>query len=301
MTPARSDGPGAPVLLVALVAIVMLAFAGNSLLNRAAVGAGEIGALEFSLYRVMSGALILGVLAVVTRRRLTLLSPKRLAEAFWLTLYLLGFSIAYVSLDAGVGALILFGGVQLTMFAGAVIKGEPVPARRWVGAALALSGLAWLFWPSDGVAFSWTHGAFMAIAALGWGLYSLAGRRSHDPLASTAANFIWAVPMCWLPLMMVPVSPEALPPTTWGIVLALISGGITSGLGYALWYAVLPRLAATSAALWQLSVPVIAIAGGAILLQESVTPVVIVASALVIAGVALGLSASQRTSGSSGS
>jgi len=283
-----------------LTAATMLAFAANSILNRAAVDGGHIDPLAFSVIRVLAGALMLAALVLVTRRPLRLFAMARLWGAATLSLYLLGFSIAYAHLDAGVGALILFGGVQVTMFAGAVIARDVVPPRRWIGAGLAMAGLAWLMWPTGGAAVPVMGAITMSAAALGWGLYSLAGRGAVDPLGATAANFIWAVPLVGLPVMMVPVAQGSVPATMVGVMLAVLSGAVTSGLGYALWYDILPRLGASLAGLVQLSVPVIAVAGGLFLLGEGVSARMIGAGLLVLGGIAYGIGV-QRTTGSSAS
>lgn len=282
-----------------LVATVMVAFAANSLLNRAGVGQGEIGALEFAAIRTVAGAITLAGLVLL--RRKGGLPPGRVMAvgALSLATYMIGFSVAYLRLDAGIGALILFGGVQLTMFAGGLLGGERPAARRWIGSAVALCGLAWMFWPSHGVRIDPAAAAAMAAAALGWGIYSLNGRRTTDPLWATAANFVLAAPLCGLALLL---APGDAPATPQGILLAIISGAVTSGLGYALWYTLLPRLTATAASLTQPSVPVIVLAGGALLLGETVAPATMLAAALVLGGVAFGsLPARQRTIGSSGS
>lgn len=291
--------------LIALTALVMVAFAANSLLNRMAVGPGHIGALEFSLLRAVAGAVMLSLLVLAQRRTLPLLSSRRITGASALALYLIGFSIAYLQIDAGIGALILFGGVQVTMFAGGALAGEALPRRRWIGAGLALAGLAWLVWPTGAVALPLIASIAMLLAALGWGLYSLVGRRATDPLAETAANFVLAAPLCWLPLLLMPVAPEGpLPMTGYGIALAILSGAVTSGLGYALWYAVLPKLASSISGLVQLSVPIIAMVAGVVLLGEALTLRMIGAGLLTLGGIAYGLGAAQmlyRTRGSSGS
>jgi len=287
--------------LALLTALTMMAFAANSILNRMAVGSGDIDAISFAVIRVMSGAAVLLVLALIQRRKLPLLAPGRIVGALSLCLYLLGFSIAYIRLDAGLGALILFGCVQITMFSGAVIGGEPVPRGRWFGAGIALAGLGWLVWPAGAVQVPVLGSLFMALAGVGWGLYSLAGRKSGDPLAATAANFLWAAPVCFLLPMLLPVQLDATPMALRGIGLACVSGALTSGLGYALWYAVLPKLETAVAGLVQLTVPVIAILGGVLLLDESVSLRLIAAAAVVLGGIAFGLMTPQRKMGSSGS
>ncbi|MEM6323495.1 MAG: DMT family transporter [Pseudomonadota bacterium] len=279
------------VRLILLTTLVMSAFAANSVLNRMALLGGEIGAMEFALWRVASGALALAALTAYRHGALHVTGPGRITGVGSLALYLVGFSIAYRGLDAGVGALILFGFVQITMFAGAVLLREPIPIRRIAGAAVALAGLAWLFWPGGGSPISLWHGAFMAAAAVGWGVYSLEGRKARDPLGATAANFIFATPVVFVVFLLVP---SDTPSSLRGIILALISGTVTSALGYALWYSVLPALGATRAAVAQLSVPIIAIAGGGVLLAEPVTRQLILAAAIVLGGVLLSLSPAAK-------
>jgi drug/metabolite transporter (DMT)-like permease len=273
--------------LFLLIALTMVAFAANSVLNRAALAAGGIDAVSFGTIRLWSGAAMLVLLGLVLRGRIALGGAGRVAGVLGLVLYIYGFSVAYVALDAGLGALILFGTVQVTMFGGSLIGGERPPALRWAGAALAFGGLAWLLWPGGGVALSLTHGAAMVLAGLGWGIYSLAGRKAEDPLLATGANFLLAAPIGFLLGLVLPVSPEAISPEPTGILLAVISGAATSGLGYALWYHVLPQIKGSVAAVAQLSVPVIAMAGGMIFLGEALSLDFVIAAAVVLGGVAL--------------
>ena len=286
--------------LIAVSVLVMVAFAANSVLNRAAVGGGQIGALDFALLRAVAGAGMLMVLIRLRGGAVPLLAPRRVLGGVMLSTYLIGFSLAYLAMDAGLGALILFGGVQVTMFAGALVLGERPPARRWFGAGLALVGLVWLVWPGAGAtAPLWAVGA-MAAAALGWGIYSLIGRGSADPLGDTGAAFVWATVLGFV-AVLVHTGGSMVNDATWaGMALAVISGAVTSGLGYALWYRVLPRIGASVAGLMQLSVPVIAGLGGALLLAEAPTRAMILADAVVLGGIGWGLWP-QRTKGSKGS
>ncbi len=272
--------------LFALVAVTMTAFAANSVLNRAAVGDGGMGAMDFAALRLWAGAAILAILAFALRGGMRLRGRGRLGGLFGLVLYLVGFSWAYQALDAGLGALVLFGTVQITMFAGSLWAGERPPARRWIGAALALGGLAWLLWPTDAAPTSLAHGLSMAAAGFGWGVYSLAGRMGDDPLADTAANFVLAAPLAVV-LFAVPGGVNPADWTAVGLALAVASGAIASGIGYALWYGVLPHLAGSTAAVAQLTVPLIAMAGGMVFLSEPLTSQFLVAAAIVLAGVAL--------------
>ena len=286
--------------LIAVSLLVMVAFAANSVLNRAAVGGGQIGALDFALLRAVAGAGMLMVLIRLRGGAVPLLAPRRVLGGAMLSTYLIGFSLAYLAMDTGLGALILFGGVQVTMFAGALVLGERPPARRWFGAGLALVGLVWLVWPGAGAtAPLWAVGA-MAAAALGWGIYSLIGRGSADPLGDTGAAFVWATVLGFV-AVLVHTGGSMVNDATWaGMALAVISGAVTSGLGYALWYRVLPRIGASVAGLMQLSVPVIAGLGGALLLAEAPTRAMILAGAVVLGGIGWGLWP-QRTKGSKGS
>ncbi|MBW6506863.1 MAG: DMT family transporter [Rhodobacteraceae bacterium] len=280
--------------LLALTSLTMIAFAANSVLNRLGVGGGLIDPVGFALVRLLAGAATLAALwAVRSGHARTPVSARPLRRALGaasLLVYLFGFSLAYGVLDAGAGALILFGWVQITMFAGAVMAREPVPARRWAGAALAFAGLLVLLAPGGGTPLGW-HAAAMALAGIGWGVYSLAGRGERDALAATAANFIVAAPVG---LALALVLPGAASWSPFGVVLAVASGALASGLGYALWYALLPQLGAARAAVAQLSVPLIAAAGGAALIGEALSWQFGAAAALVLGGVALAVLPGSR-------
>ena len=269
----------------------MVAFAANSVLNRLALAEGDISPSLFAAIRLAAGASVLMILSLAQRSHPRLWGRSRLFGAGSLALYVLGFSFAYLTLDAGLGALILFGGVQITMFAGAVVQRERVPTARWIGATVSLAGLAWLLWPEGASAPDPLGAALMAAAAFGWGIYSLLGRKAADPLAETAANFTVALPIGLLAVMLTGIGPQA---TALGITSAILSGAVTSGLGYALWYAVLPRLSASLAALAQLSVPVIAVLGGAAFLGEAPAARTLLAGAVVLLGIAVGTLAARR-------
>lgn len=277
--------------LFGFTALAMLAFAANSLLNRLALLEGAIGPASFAAVRVASGVAVL--LALIALRERALPHPVRpdLAAVAGLAAYMIGFSFAYVALDAGIGALVLFGGVQITMFLGAFSEGERPPLRRWAGVALAFTGLALLSWPNGGALMPPGAMALMGLAAIGWGAYSLMGRRAADPLAATGWNFAYALPVTGVVVLAVP---DEVPVQTTGLLLAMLSGGVTSALGYALWYKLLPQLGATRAALAQLSVPAIALALGALLLGEAVGLTALISAAIILGGIALGLAPNRR-------
>lgn len=268
--------------LVLLTAVAIAFFAANSLLTRGALAEGAIGAGHFAVIRLTAGTVVLVALVLLSGRRLQLAGPSRLVASMGLFAYMVGFSLAYVWLDAGLGALILFAGVQATMFAGGVLGGERVPLLRWLGMGIAMVGLGILFLPQSDAAPDPLAAVLMAAAALGFGLYSLAGKRSTRPLEDTAVNFALAAAVA----LVIPWGMFDPTPTTWpGVALAVVSGAVTSGLGYALWYALLPHLGATRAAVAQLTAPVLALLGGALILGEALGVSSLLAAAVILGGV----------------
>lgn len=270
--------------LLILTLLAMVAFAGNSLLNRWAVGGGHADPYAFAAIRVASGAVVLLALVAWQRRRLHWAGGRSVLAVAGLATYMLGFSAAYRQLDAGAGALVLFAMVQVTMFAGALLARERFPPTRVLGGGLAFAGLCWLLWPGSGGLPGPSAALPMLAAGIGWGVYSLTGRHAGDPLAATATNFALCLPLM---LLALPLGAQATDAT--GVAVAIGAGALTSGLGYALWFSVLPGLGATRAAVWQLTVPVIALAGGFALLGETPAPSVLIAAVVVLGGVTLAL------------
>jgi drug/metabolite transporter (DMT)-like permease len=267
---------------VLLTAIAMLAFAANSLLCRMALGAGLIDAASFTSVRVISGAVMLGFI-VLPRLRSQGRPKVDLRAVFMLFSYMIFFSLAYLSLAAGTGALILFGAVQLTMFTVGLRSGEHFSRASWAGLVLAIAGLVYLV--SPGVTAPDPKGALlMAIAGVSWGVYSLLGRTAADPMESTAYNFIYSVPLA-LGASLVFINDFEV--TVTGALLAVASGAVASGLGYFVWYAALRGLTAIRAATVQLSAPVIAAIGGVLLLGEDVTLRLVLASVATLGGIAV--------------
>ncbi|MEL6599155.1 MAG: DMT family transporter [Pseudomonadota bacterium] len=269
--------------LFLFVALTMVAFAANSVLTRMALAWGEIDPGLFAAIRIASGAALLLVLAGQDGGVRRVMAHRSGQGAGALLVYALAFTFAYLSLDAGLGALILFGAVQLTMFAGAVLAGQVPGWPRWVGSALGLAGLVVMFAPGA-AAPPLAGAALMALAGIAWGLYSLRGAGAADPLRATAANFVLATPVAVATGLLLSAG-GTITPT--GVLLAVASGALASGLGYSLWYAVLPRLEASLAAVAQLTVPIIALTGGAAILGEPLTLRFAIASVLVIGGVLL--------------
>jgi drug/metabolite transporter (DMT)-like permease len=273
---------------VLLTLIAMIAFAANSLLCRMALGEHLIDAASFTAIRVVSGAVTL-LLILLPRWRTRKRGATDWRPASMLFIYMAFFSFAYLSLSAGTGALLLFGAVQLTMFSVALLRGAPFPPLSWVGLTLSVSGLVYLV--SPGVTAPDPLGAvLMVVAGVAWGVYSLLGKNAADPLEATANNFIFSVPLAILVSLLFLGSFQI---TATGLVLAIISGSMASGLGYVIWYAALKNLPATRAATVQLSVPVIAAIGGVAFLSEPVTLRLLLASAATLGGIALVLL--QRT------
>lgn len=272
MTPAR---------LVTLTTLALTAFAGNSLLCRVALRHTEIDAASFTTTRLVSGALTLWLLVQFGRRGAG--GRGSWPSALALFAYAAAFSFAYVSLSAGTGALLLFGAVQASMIGWGLFRGERLNARQLAGLTLALAGLLGLLLP--GLSAPPLAGALLMIAAgVAWGVYSLRGKGAGDPLRVTAGNFARTVPLA---LLLSALFMGQARVDTAGMLYAVASGAITSGLGYAIWYAALPRLQATSAATLQLSVPVIAALGGMFWLGESLTLRLMLASMAILGGIAL--------------
>jgi drug/metabolite transporter (DMT)-like permease len=257
----------------------MLAFAANSLLCRMALGQNLIDPASFTSIRIVAGAATLGIIVALSSRD-TKLRPDWPAIAA-LFGYMMFFSFAYISLNAGTGALLLFGSVQLTMFVSAIRSGERFSFVSWIGLSIAFGGLVYLVAP--GVSAPEPSGALlMVLAGIAWGAYSLIGRSSGNPLLSTAANFVYCVP---LTIVLSVLFTQNVNVSLPGVLLAVASGSIASGLGYAIWYSVLPRLTTGRAATVQLSVPVIAAIGGVLLLSEEATIRLVIASGLTLGGI----------------
>jgi drug/metabolite transporter (DMT)-like permease len=277
-----------PWTTAGLTTVAMVAFAANSLLCRAALGGGHADAATFTALRLLGGAVALGLLARIRGRPAP---PSRFAwgSAVALFAYAAGFSLAYMRIPAGVGALLLFAAVQLTMIGAGLVRGERPRPLEGLGLASALAGLLLLTRP--GLARPDPLGAgLMLVAGAAWGLYSLRGRGHGDAVAMNASSFARAL------LLSLATGAAAallgvtrLSPT--GVGLALASGAIASGLGYAVWYAALRGLTATRAAIVQLSAPPLAAVGAVVFLDESYSPTLLQASILILGGIALAVAA----------
>ena len=264
-----------------LTAAALIGFAANSLLTRSALGQGLLDAGSFTAIRLVSGAATLILLSRL--RRAAQSEDGDWISALALAGYAICFTIAYTRIGASVGALILFGAVQLTMIGTGLARGERPRRLDWIGLSLAAAGL--LVFTLPGVTAPDLAGSLlMATAGVSWGAYSLIGRRRRDPLGATAGNFLRASLIgaiflgAWLRWLHV---------TPHGVLLALASGSLASGVGYTLWYAVLPSLAAWRAAILQLVVPVLTALAAIVLLNEPLTTRIVVSTVLIIGGVVL--------------
>lgn len=278
-----------PTRLFLLTLVAMIAFAGNSLLCRLALKQTAIDAATFTFVRIFSGAIVLWIIVKV--RKGSWREAGNWPSAMALFAYAAAFSFAYVTLSAGTGALLLFGAVQATMILWGLRRGERLRVRQLVGLALALGGLVALLLP--GLSAPPLGGATLMLAAgVAWGIYSLRGKVAGNPTAATAGNFLRAVPFA-AALSIILLAQARL--DLAGIGYALLSGAIASGLGYVIWYAALSSLKAASAATVQLSVPVLAAAGGILLLGEPLTLRFLLASIAVLGGIALVVTSPRQT------
>ena len=275
---------------VLYTSFALVAFALNSILCRLALRGGEADAAGFTGVRLVSGALTLMAIHYFFGTTPSLSKRGNWASAFFLFAYAVCFSFAYLGLTAGTGALVLFGSVQITMIAWAILQGErPMPVE-WLGLFLALGGLVYLVFP--GLASPPADSAvLMAMAGVSWGAYTLRGRTSTDPLADTTGNFLRSVPM--IGLAALPFLPQ-LHLSGRGALLAVLSGGFASGMGYTVWYAALKSHTSSRAAVLQLAVPVIAALGGVLLLKESATARLVVATVLILGGIGLSIAGKRR-------
>jgi drug/metabolite transporter (DMT)-like permease len=276
------DEQGRNLRIWLLTVVAMTAFATNSILCRMALGVQAIDAASFTAVRLAAGAITLAMLTLFLRGYHAL-SAGSWISGFQLFLYAVAFSFAYLSLRAGTGALILFGSVQATMIISGLLSGERPHPLQWAGLAIALAGLIYLVFP--GIAAPSIHGALlMALAGVAWGFYSLRGRGVKEPVYQTTGNFIRAVPFA---LVVWAVSVQGVHARPMGILFAILSGSLASGMGYAIWYTALRGLSSIRAATVQLPVPVLTAFGGVIFLAEDFTLRLLIASILILGGVAL--------------
>ncbi|WP_060981340.1 DMT family transporter [Vibrio splendidus] len=289
--------------------ITLVAFAANSVLCRWALMDQTIDPLSFSIVRVISGALTLLILLTLSAQSKSNSKPKqdssnsgisvytKLKSQFQLTsilsllVYMFGFSFAYLELGAGLGALVLFVAVQFTMIAAHLFSGNRMSLIEWCGCLLSVAGLVYLLMPTESTqAPDLISIILMSLAGVGWGIYTLAGKKSTNALQSTTANFGFsslAILVLVSLLLVIPSVASQTSITEQGLIYAILSGSVASGIGYSLWYYVVKKLNTVVASIAQLSVPVIATLGGVLLLSEPVTMQFVISSTVILLGISL--------------
>lgn len=268
--------------LILITSLAMIAFAANSVLGRLGLVETEIGAGSFAMIRLLSGAVTLVAICALQSKKIR----GSLTGGLALLVYAGFFSYAYIALGAGMGAIILFALVQITMLSWGLLQGERLSGLQWTGFVIAVGALVWLVFPSLEAPPLWAAAA-MAMAGIGWGAYSILGRGVSDPTSATTGNFIWATGLA-LPVLgtTLLLAPEPIPPVD-GVLIAMTSGALTSGLGYVVWYRALRDLTSSRAGIAQLTVPAIAAIGGVLFLAEPITLRFALSTTAILGGVAL--------------
>lgn len=278
--------------LLALVFLSLVAFAGNSVLCRLALGHGLIDASSFTSVRLLSGIVTLLILSLLVLKQnkkafIDRLSAKQSIKdwsaSVMLFVYAASFSYAYISLDTGTGALILFGMVQLSMILIGAFYGNRLHISEWLGVMLAFIGVVYLV-QADVSTPSFLGFVLMAISGAAWAVYTLLGRGSRQPIVDTSVNFLRTLPLV---IILFLLTFDQLKVTSLGLIYAVLSGAVTSAIGYALWYIVLKQISVTQAAVVQLLVPVLAAVGGVIFVAEAITLRLFISSLLVLGGILL--------------
>lgn len=267
------------------ISLAMIAFAANSVLCRFALAQNQIDPMSFSTLRVLSGVVVLSLLFVIAKRNSNAAIPLnwKLKNGFYLAVYIVAFSLAYVKIDAGVGALLLFGTVQFTMVMYGLCHGEKINFKRAVGLVLAFVGICILLLPGAN-APSIGYSMLMVISGIAWAAYSLSGKNSPHPLSSTFSNFVLAVPFV---VMAGLLFAQDIHINLQGFILAVVSGGLASSAAYVLWYSILKHIDRIMASAVQLSVPCLAIIGGSLFIGESIGSRILLSSTIVLSGILL--------------
>jgi drug/metabolite transporter (DMT)-like permease len=266
-----------------LTILALIAFAANSVLCRMALGENTIDASSFTVIRLLSGVLVLLAIVKVTNRKKSLSSTGSWFASLMLFLYAMTFSFAYMTLDTGTGALILFGAVQITMIFISLFSGNRLHLSEWIGLSIAFMGFVYLVLPGA-TAPSAIGFILMSVAGIAWGIYTLKGRGSDAPLLDTCSNFLRAIPFV---IVLAITAVNTAQYSIEGILLAALSGGVASGIGYTIWYSALGGLSTTQAAVVQLSVPVIAALGGVIFVSETLTQRLTLSALMILGGILL--------------
>lgn len=264
-----------------VTALALIAFAANSVLCRLALGGNGIDASSFTIIRLLAGALVLFLILTLSNKKNNSPSKGGWFAGTLLFLYAISFSFAYTTLDTGTGALILFGSVQITMILLSLIAGTRLHITEWIGVFIAFAGFVYMVLPGVSTP-SFTGFSLMTVAGAAWGIYTLKGRGSKNPLADTTHNFLRTIPFVFiLAIITIKKSHYSLE----GVLFAILSGAIASGVGYTIWYIALGGLSAIQAAAVQLSVPIIAASGGVIFLAEEITFRLTISALMILGGI----------------
>jgi len=266
-----------------LTGCALIAFAANSVLCRLALGGHLIDASGFTIIRLLSGATVLLLIIKASSKKLTTAAKGSWSGSLLLFTYAVTFSFAYITLDTATGALILFVAVQITMILLSLLSGIRLHISEWVGISFAFIGFSYLILPNVSTP-SITGFVLMTIAGIAWGIYSLQGRNSVNPLMNTAFNFYRCTPLL---LILLLATIQQIHLSVEGVLLAMLSGGVASGIGYTIWYMALNGISATQAAAVQLLVPVIAAIGGVIFVSEPITFRLTISGAMILGGILL--------------
>ena len=267
--------------LIATLIITLLFFSSNSLLNKAALSSGLMDPFSFTMIRLLSGSIML-IIIIYFKEKISFNPQKNWLSSFMLFLYAISFSYAYLSLDAGIGALILFAMVQITLIVFALIYKEKLNFKKLIGLIISLAGLVYLLYPKDSFQLSLFHSFLMLLAGCAWGIYTILGKNSKNAILHTADNFTKA--LIYIILFYV-IFMNHIQLNERGVILAIISGSITSALGYSLWYSLLPKLSIITSGSLQLLVPPISIFLSAIFLGETISITLVLSTIVILGGI----------------
>ena len=283
MTKLLSNLDSKTLKTIALTSFSLIAFAGNSVLCKLALGQDRLNAASFTSIRLLSGIAILLLISQVSNNKGNPVKKINWLSSSALFLYAVTFSYAYISLDTGTGALILFGAVQITMILTNLILGNKLHLAEWIGMVTAFSGFIYLVQPGLTTP---SFGGFilMSISGMAWGIYTLRGKKSKQPIHDSAVNFLYTLPFI-VALLIIEFDNTNL--SQQGIIFAIASGAVTSGMGYTVWYMAVRRLSTLQASVIQLLVPVIAAVGGVIFAKEIISTRLIVSSIAILGGILL--------------
>jgi len=280
------------VWLIILTSLALVFLGANSILAKAALVNNFIDAYSFTFFRIFSGVLTLLILLFYKEKTILISKNKNWLSAFMLFFYAITFSYAYLSLDAGLGTLLLFGVVQLSMIVIALLKKEKITTQKTIGMLIAFAGLVYLLYPRESFELSLFHSFLMILAGIAWAVYTVLGKESTNALLNTTDNFCKA--LLFISIMYVFFMKDTHISSN-GILLACISGSLTSAIGYTIWYYVLPQLQIVTASIIQLIIPIIAIVFSIILLDEQLTFTLLLSTIIILGGIIITLKKPNKT------